>query len=736
MAERIERFAWAATPLGAPETWSPSLKMMVRFLTANRFPLLLWWGPEFIQIYNDAYIPILGAKHPSPGLGRPVRECWSEIWGVLRPLIETPFRGGPATWMEDILLEVNRHGAKEETHFTIAYSPVPDDTVPGGIGGVLATVNEITDKVLAERRGTALRELAARLIEARTVDDACRIAGEALATHEKDVPFVRFYLLDENGTRACRASGPTLGPIDFCPDIIDLTAPSAWPAAALRTGTTQIVHGLGERVPGLPSGPWSMPTDSAVVVPLPSGRPGEFAGVMVAGLSAIRKLDALYRDFFEGIRSQVANAIASARAAEHERRRLEALAELDRAKMAFFSNVSHEFRTPLTLMLGPMEDVLAHSTLVLNDRNQLETVHRNSLRLLKLVNTMLDFSRIEAGRMETNCEELDLAAYTAELASVFRAAVERAGLKLVVNCPPLGQAAFVDRNMWEKIVLNLVSNALKFTLAGEIEVKLERKPGNGSVELTVRDTGIGIPSGELPRVFERFHRVKEARGRTHEGTGIGLALVQELARLHGGSIRCESELDRGSRFIVTLPPGRAKPATTPALPRALPAISRDAKAFAEEAMRWDGAPAPAGAPGPAAPRHSTPPLPAARPLPPGERLPRVVWADDNADMREYVVRLLSGRFEVVAVTDGLAALEAARAELPDLVLSDVMMPRLDGFGLLQAMRADPALQRVPVILLSARAGEEERVAGVGSGADDYLTKPFTAREVLARVEAH
>ena len=729
MSERIERFDWAATPLGAPATWSPSLKMMVPFLTANRFPLLLWWGPDFIQIYNDAYIPILGTKHPSPGLGRPVRECWSEIWGVLRPLIETPFRGGPATWMEDILLEINRHGAKEETHFTIAYSPVPDDTVPGGIGGVLATVNEITDKVLAERRGAALRDLVARLTEARTADDACRIAGEALAARQQDVPFVRFYLLDDDGARACRASGPTLGPLDFCPDIIDLAAPSPWPVAtALRTGAMQIVNGLGDLVPGLPAGPWSVPTDSAVVVPIPAGRPGEFAGIMLAGISAIRKLDALYQDFFEGIRAQVATAIARARAYEDERRRAEALAELDRAKMEFFSNVSHEFRTPLTLMLGPMEDVLAHSALAAADRNQLETVHRNSLRLLKLVNTMLDFSRIEAGRMETNCEEVDLAALTAELASVFRAAAERAGLQFIVSCPPLGQPAFVDRNMWEKIVLNLVSNALKFTLAGEIEVKLERK--NGAAELTVRDTGIGIPPEEVARVFERFHRVKEARGRTHEGTGIGLSLAQELARLHGGTIRCESELNQGSRFIVTLPLARARTASTPPFPPPVSAgDTRDARAFAEEALHWDGA-----APGFTA-AASAPPRRVEQALPSGERRPRVIWADDNADMREYVARLLAGRFEVQAVPDGRAALDAARAEPPDLVLSDVMMPRLDGFGLLREMRADPTLQRIPVVLLSARAGEDERMAGVGSGADDYLTKPFTARELLARVEA-
>src|SRR5215471_17750898 len=168
MGALIQAMDWSLTPLGPVASWSPSLRMMVPFLLVNRFPLLLWWGPEFIQIYNDAYRPILGTKHPYPGLGRPVSECWSEIWHVLRPLIETPFNGGPATWMEDIQLEINRYGFVEETHFTIAYSPVPDETVPGGIGGVLATVHEITEEVVGQRRIITLRDLGTRSAEAKT----------------------------------------------------------------------------------------------------------------------------------------------------------------------------------------------------------------------------------------------------------------------------------------------------------------------------------------------------------------------------------------------------------------------------------------------------------------------------------------------------------------------------------------------------------------------------------------
>ena len=224
MARLMRAFDWAQTSLGPAQEWSVSLRSMVSFLLANRFPLLLWWGPEFLQLYNDAYRPVLGAKHPQY-LGRSVRECWSEIWDVIGPLIETPFNGGPATWMEDIQLEVNRHGFFEETHFTIAYSPVPDEAAPNGIGGVLATVHEISEKVVGERRVLALRDLGARSAEAKTAEEACQIAAETLAHYPKDVPFALLYLLDADGQRARLAATAGVEEIALLgPTVIDLSA--------------------------------------------------------------------------------------------------------------------------------------------------------------------------------------------------------------------------------------------------------------------------------------------------------------------------------------------------------------------------------------------------------------------------------------------------------------------------------------------------------------------------------
>jgi PAS domain S-box-containing protein len=417
----------------------------------------------------------------------------------------------------------------------------------------------------------------------------------------------------------------------------------------------------------------------------------------------------------------------------------ERLTEVDRLKTQFFANVSHEFRTPLTLMLGPLEDALAnaHGRLPLGVAKDLAVSHRNALRLLKLVNTMLDFSRIEAGRIQASYQPTDLAALTAELASQFRSVCDKAGLRLIVECPPLPTSAqvYVDRDMWEKIVLNLMSNALKFTLAGHIDVRVDA--ADGHARLTVRDTGVGIPFDELPHMFERFHRVEDSRGRTYEGTGIGLALVQELVTLHGGTVRVDSVLGEGSTFTVTIPFGtdHLDPQRVGQAPE-MASTAIAASAFVEEAWRWlpDESREPSEEP------TVAPVLASADPDPrgghPAGQSARILWADDNADMRAYVSRLLSGRFDVQAVADGHAALEAARAHLPDLVLSDVMMPRLDGFGLLRALRADPRLRDVPIILLSARAGEESRLDGLEAGADDYLIKPFSARELVARVETH
>jgi len=728
MEERIRSLDWSNTPIGLPENWPQALKTTVRILLANRFPMLLWWGPEYISIYNDAYIPILGQKHPW-GLGKPVRECWSEIWDVLKPLIDTPFSGGPATWSEDIELSINRAGFMEETHFTIAYSPVPDETAPRGIGGVLATVHEITAKIVGQRRGTLLRELASA-VEARTADEACANAAAKLAARAKDVPFGLIYLCRDDNNAALAATSGVKEGAAIAPALIRIDDQTAlWPLHdAQVTGNMQLVQ-LTSRFGPIPKGPWHEPPKHAAVLPIRSHLSHKFAGFLIAGLSSRLSLDESYTDFLNLLTSQIATAISTARAYEEERRRAEALAEIDRAKTAFFSNVSHEFRTPLTLMLGPLEEILRDNRLAPIDIERIDQAHRNSLRLLKLVNSMLDFSRIEAGRISASFAPVDLCALTRDLASTFRSALESGGLEFVVDCRPLPEPVYVDVEMWEKIVLNLLSNAFKFTFDGKITVTIEAADQHAI--LSISDTGIGIPDSEIPHIFERFHRVEGARGRSYEGSGIGLALVQELVKMHGGVVTAESNEGKGSTFSVRIPLGCGHlPAGRVRTSPAESTNSTRREAFVEEALHW--LPKNSGS-------SSEKPTGVAsgigNEVPPSEPVPRVLLADDNADMREYVARLLGSRMRVTTVTNGREALESALKEPPDLVLSDVMMPQLDGFGLLRELRANPATRAIPVILLSARAGEESRIHGAVAGADDYVVKPFSASELLARVSA-
>jgi signal transduction histidine kinase len=578
---------------------------------------------------------------------------------------------------------------------------------------MLAVCSEVTEQVLAERRTRLLRDLALRAGDSRRVETTVRDIGAILAEHPLDVPFALLYLGDAGGTLTL-AEAVGVGPGDpAAPRIVPPDAPAPWPLHRAAAGETVRVDDV-ERWLALAGGPLGDPVREALVLPVGS------LDVLVAGISPNRALDEGYTAFFELLRGQLSVALGNARSYEEERRRAEALAELDRAKTEFFANVSHEFRTPLTLMLGPLEDLLRRD-LAPALRTELEVAHRNALRLLKLVNTLLEFSRIEAGRVEAVFEPVDLAALTADLASGFRSAAERAGVRLVVDAPPLPRPVYVDREQWEKVVLNLLSNALKHTFQGEIRVGL--REAGGRAELAVRDTGVGIPPDEIPHLFERFHRVRGARSRTHEGSGIGLALVGELVKLHGGEIRVESAVDRGTTFTVALPFGAAHlPPERVASASGAPRAGEGTRGFVEEALRWL----------PVA--DATAEEPAAAPRRPVFAGARIVLADDNADMRAYVTRLLRAEgCEVEAVGDGTAALDAVRALAPDLVLTDVMMPGLDGFGLLRALRGNPATATLPVIMLSARAGEESRVDGLRAGADDYLAKPFSARELLARV---
>lgn len=731
MGERMRAFDWSNTPVGPAAEWPAALKTAVSICIGSRYPIVIWWGhPAYTMFYNDGYIPILGVtKHPG-WLGRSGQECWKEIWSTVGPMLDSVFATSIATWSEDLLLVMDRNLPREETYFTFSYSPIHGDA--DKVDGIFCACYETTGRVVGERRLQTLRDLGRTVIEVKSAEEACDVAVKTLAANPYDVPFALVYLLDDDAkhARLVCSSNSELG-ATAAPEKIALTDSNTWALGkVLETGAVEVVSDLANRFGITTGGPWPEPCESAVVLPIAGSGYGKPTGFFVAGLSPRRVIDAEYRSFLDLIAGHISNAVANARAYEEERKRAEALAEIDRAKTAFFSNVSHEFRTPLTLMLGPLEDSLVAARAMPQLSERLHMAFRNGIRLLKLVNTLLDFSRIEAGRIEAVYEVVDLATLTRELASMFRSATDKAKLKLVVNCAPIKRDVYVDREMWEKIVLNLVSNAFKFTFEGEICVTLKESGGN--IELEVSDTGTGIPEAELPHLFERFHRVKGARGRSYEGSGIGLALVHELVKLHGGCVRVKSEVARGTTFTVIIPVGSAHlPADRLGGERTLASTSLRGEAYVDEVLKW--------LPGEES-RLDVHELDSmsgeAVAMPTDQPRARILLADDNADMREYVRRLLAPKYDVVAVADGETALGAARFEDFDLILSDVMMPKLDGFGLLKALRGDDRTATVPVILLSARAGEEASVEGMGAGADDYLVKPFSARELLARIEAH
>ena len=419
MGQLIRETDWSATPLGPIADWPQSLRTAVGICTESRFPMAIWWGPDAIQLYNDGYMPVLGAKHPH-SLGQSGMECWAEIWDVVGPLYAAGDGARRSTWADDLLLLMDRHGYLEETYFTFSYSPIRDES--GGVGGQLITCAETTERVIGERRLRTLRDLGSRSSEARTAAGACEVAAAILGENPHDVPSAAVYLL-ETGSRSPRAprwrvrrTVPTVGPGDrprrprgalpLAPRSVGRPrrARRRGPAAAETTVVplSGAAHAPAVRVPGGDREPTAAASTSPTAPssscsPARWPRPSSTRGRM-----------------------------------RTTRRRVEALAELDRAKTAFFSNVSHEFRTPLTLLLGPLEDALADPAAPLAgaQRERAEVAHRNALRLLRLVNTLLDFTRLEAGRAEASFDPTDLSALTADLASGFRSAAERAGLRL------------------------------------------------------------------------------------------------------------------------------------------------------------------------------------------------------------------------------------------------------------------------------------------------------------------
>jgi len=728
MGQRIREYDWSKTPLGPVARWPQSLRTCIRIMLTSRQPIWIGWGKELIKLYNDPYRAIVGGKHPR-ALGEPASVVWKEVWREIGPMLRQVMEKDEGIYTESQLLVMERNGYPEETYYTFSYTPIPGDD--GGTAGMICFNTDDTERIISERQLKTLTRLGKNLTDSRSNKDTIERTITTLKDNPHDFPFILFYTL--SGDKAMLSRSTPLGEAaSIVPAEIDLSVddPRTFPLhQAAATRKLQLFEGVHDRIGLMPKGAWEVAPDKAFVLPIASAGIKDPYGFLVVGSNPYRLPDEKYRSFFSLIADQIATSFSDIHALGEERKRAEALAEIDRAKTIFFSNISHEFRTPLTLLLGPIEDLLNDPQSVAVNKYRMGIAHRNALRMQKLVNTLLEFSRIESGRLDGKFSLVDICAFTKDLASSFRSAIEKAGMELYISCGEIRDEVYVDVDMWEMIVLNLISNAFKYSQQGHIEIGI-RQEGK-EVLLTVRDTGAGIPEDQLEKIFERFHRISEVQGRSLEGTGIGLAMVKELVKLHRGAITVESRLGEGSTFTVALPAGKdhLPEDRITGVPSGVTTL-KHADAFVMEAMKW--IPNEKGAPGEGSPGDEVnEQVQAPRTIHPHT----VLLADDNADMREYVGRLLSNYYNVVTAMDGEDAFKKMVHYKPDLLLSDVMMPRLDGFTLLKKIREHPDIKNIPVILLSARAGEEAKVEGLDAGADDYLTKPFSARELLARVDA-
>lgn len=720
----IRAFDWSNTSLGPPAQWPKSLKTCVRIILTSRQPMFVWWGKDLINIYNDAYQTIVGGKHPG-ALGQSAYEVWKEIWHIIEPRVNAAINNDEGTYDEALQLIMERNGYPEETYYTFSYSPVHGDD--GRPQGIICANTDDTERIIGERQLRTLKDLGKAYINSKSDKDVYQTTIQALKDNPEDFPFAMLYRANEDGAQFTLTGTTSPADENIAPHNIHKEGGlfSWFIRRPIKAGQIQIIDNIPA---GMPKGTWQAQPFQVILLPLASAGQSAPYGLLVVGVNPYRLPDEKYKGFFELVADQIAMAIANVRAYEEEQKRVAALLEIDRAKTVFFNNVSHEFRTPLTLMLGPLEDLVKHHKNELPHpiKQNIEFTYRNAQRLLKLVNSLLEFSRIEAGRVQASFKPVDLGALTSELASGFQSTIERAGLHYKVDCSGISSRAYVDAEMWEKVVLNLLSNAFKYTLKGEIKLSLKQTTGN--VILEVEDTGVGIPQSELPKMFDRFHRVPNTIGRTHEGTGIGLSLIHELVKMHKGQIKVASTIGKGSAFTVTIPLGKGH------LPEAQVSDSYNkaqasslANIFIDEAsalLGFEKAEHDDVLNGNeiAANAIKDPSI-------------HILVVDDNADMRSYLRRLIEPYYTVSSAMNGGEALEAIQKCRPHLVVSDVMMPVMNGKELVQMVRRNPDTERLPFILLSARAGDEARVDGLEAGADDYMVKPFSGRELITKIRS-
>jgi len=399
------------------------------------------------------------------------------------------------------------------------------------------------------------------------------------------------------------------------------------------------------------------------------------------------------------------------------------LEEMDQMKSRFFANISHEFRTPLTLILGQIESVMS-SDVKVKEKGKLQVANRNARRLLTLINQLLDFSKIEAGNMEINSEQHNIVSFLKYLFYSFESLAESKKIKLTFESEFEKVPVIIDPDKMEKLFFNIISNALKFTPANG-NIKVVVKVLNESlVEIKITDTGIGIAADRLPNIFDRFYQVDSSNTREHEGTGIGLALTKELIELHKGKITVNSKEGEGTEFIINLPRGDFKIEKEQLVD---PCVNNSLSTFVNNDLEnIDIIPNDPGLdiPGKSASQHTNK----------NRNVEIILIVEDNSDVRAYICEQLEKDYKVFEAINGEDGIYKAQKEIPDLIITDVIMPKMNGYQFSKNIRNDEKTSHIPLIMLTAKTGLDDKIQGLETGIDAYLTKPFNAKELKVRVK--
>lgn len=699
---------WSKTPLGPVSTWPQSLRTAVSILLASRFPMLIHWGPEYVQFYNDGFRPILGdTKHPG-ALGQPAYPWWSEIWDLLVPMFDRVM-AGEGTWYEDQVVFPNRYGYTEEAYFTFSHSPIRDES--GKVAGIFQAVTETTERVLNERRLKTLRDLAARAAEAQEAESACQVAAETLAENPNDIPFALLYLIDPDrhhaklagsvGLELNTAASPAVVNLDEA-----LAANDCWSLLqAASTGQALQIDSLSEKFGLLPGGPWPESPSTALVLPV--AQPGSLlpTGLLVAGVSPRRALSESYLSFFTLVAGQIAIAISNTRALEQERKRAAALAELDRAKSQFLANMSHELRTPLNGILGYAQILKRHKTLSDSQKNGLGIIHQCGEHLLTLINDVLDISKIEARKMELYPKNFRFPEFLEGVADVCQIRAKQKGIELIYEAlTPLPPKIRADEKRLRQVLLNLLGNAVKFTEVGCVTFKVgcvgdsqwivgSQSSLPAKIRFQIEDTGMGIAPNQLDSIFLPF---QQAEGQDHqiEGTGLGLTITRQLVEMMGGRIHVKSTVGQGSIFSVELELSEVD------------SVDELDSFTAQEIVGYEG------------PKR------------------RVLVVDDKWANRAVLINLLEPiGFEVVEAENGQEGLSKIQQLKPDIAFMDLVMPVMDGFETTRQIRAS-AHKNMIIIATSASVFEFDQQQSLEVGCDDFLPKPVREATLLEQLRTH